>query len=77
MKFSIFIHPPNPAPRRITGLPSLSTIFSPETRRKPFDMVGCGSLIFGLRICEQYQLEIEVRNSVGVGEKAHGAPERP
>src|SRR3954452_7020417 len=34
MKFSMFIQPPRPTPRRITGEPDASTIVSPSTRKK-------------------------------------------
>ena len=34
MKFSIFIQPPSPTPRRTTGEPAASTIVSPSTRKK-------------------------------------------
>lgn len=39
MKFSMFIHPPRPAPRRMTLFPFPSTTFSPATFRKPFDIL--------------------------------------
>jgi len=37
-----FIHPPRPAPRRMTSLPSPSTIFVPDTLR--YEVMGSDSL---------------------------------
>jgi hypothetical protein len=38
--YTYFIHPPRPAPRRMTELPFPSTTCSPLIRRILFDMVG-------------------------------------
>ena len=37
---TMFIHPPRPAPRKVTALPSLSTTFSPSTRSMPLDILA-------------------------------------
>src|SRR3954468_391309 len=39
MKFSMFIHPPKPTPRRTTGVPEASTIEAPSARRKFRDIL--------------------------------------
>lgn len=39
LTFSMFIQPPNPAPRSTTALPSLPTTLSPSTLRMPVDML--------------------------------------